>query len=226
MLWREDSATLLAEPTTRRYRPDTMRRAIPLSAALFLAFAAYSFQAVQLPGRVLACSCAGPPPSLAEAAQQDQVTIVAGTVGIALPDRTPIAVDSWFHGAFPTDVIWVMGGTNSMSSCDVFMNASERRLLVLYGGPSAPDANGLYSTSLCAPSGVAGTLEGDALLAEAADTFGNPQAPPPSPEPQPAAPVDLSPWFGEGLVWAAALFGIGLLLFGAVILVARRRPPG
>ena len=204
-----------------------MRRAFPLTAALFLAFAAYSFQAVQLPGRVLACSCAGPPPGLAEAAQRDQVTIVAGTVGRALPDRTPIEVDSWFHGAFPADFVWLSGGTNSGTSCDIFMTAGERRLFVLYGGPSAPGANGLYSTNLCAPGGAAGTPEGDALLAEAADTFGTPQSPPTrEPDPGPPAGVDPSPSRADGIVWVAGALGVGILLFGLIVLIARRRPAG
>lgn len=199
-----------------------MRRGLPIAVALFLAFAAFSFQAVQMPGRVVACSCAGVS-TLAEVVQDDQVTIVAGVIGPAQPDRTPVVLDTWFHGPFPTDVVWLMGGTNSMSSCDVFMSAGERRLMVLYGGPIAPGANGLYSSSLCSPNAVVGTPEGDELLAEAVALFG-PSEGQPSHEPVTSAPLDLSPWLGEGLLWVAAAGGVGMLMFGALILVARRRP--
>jgi hypothetical protein len=201
-----------------------MRRALPLATALLLAFAAYAFQAVQLPGRALACYCMQQT-SLAEVDLADQVTIVVGTVGAALPDRTVIGVDTWFHGPFPTNVVWVMGGTNSSSSCDARITAGERRVLILYGGPRAPGANGLYSTSSCAPSGVAGTPEGDALFAEAVAAFGDPLAPP-SPDPQLDSPMNLSPLLGEGLVWAGVSSGIGLLLLAAAVFAARRRPAG
>ena len=200
-----------------------MRRALPVGVAFFLAFGVYAVQSVQLPGRALACSCAGPPPPMAQAAATDPVTIVAGTVGVAQPDRTPIAVDTWFHGGFVTDVIWVMGGTNQMSSCDVFMSAGERRVMVLWGGPSAPGANGLYSTSSCSANAAVGTDAGNELLAEAIDTFGSGQAPPEA-EPEPEAPIDLSPWLGDGLLWAAIAVTAGLALFGVVTLVTRRRP--
>lgn len=200
-----------------------MQRAARVFAAFLIAFGAFAFQAVQLPGRALACSCLRPPAPLAEQAAKDPVTIVAGTVGAAQADRTPLVVDTWFHGEFATDLIWLSGGRNQMSSCDVFMTAGERRVMSLWGGPAAPDARGLYSTSLCSSNAAVGTAEGDALLAEAVAAFGTGQ-PPPSPEPEPAAPIDLSPWIGDGLIWAAVAVGVGLAMFGAVALIARRRP--
>ena len=202
-----------------------MRRAAPVSAAVFLTFAAYVLQAVSLPATAFACSCMEPAP-LAKTAQEDPVTIVAATVGVPQPDMTPIVVDTWFHGPQPTETIWLNSGTGSASSCDVFIAPGQRWLFVLWGGPTAPGAGGLYSTSLCSAHGMIGTPEGNALLEEAVAVFGLGQ-PPPSPEPDPAipqAPVDLSPWLGSGLIWAAAVFGVGLLLLALVVLVARRRP--
>lgn len=198
-----------------------MRHRLSVAVALFLAFAAYSFQVIQMPGRVLACYCTEQ--SLAEVVEEGQVTVVAGVVGPAQPDRTPVVLDAWFHGAFRTNVVWLRTGTNSVSSCDVFMSVGERRLMVLHGGPIAPGANGLYSSSLCSPNAVIGTAEGDALFAEAVGLFG-PAEEQPASEPVTSAPAELAPWVGGGLVWAAAAFGIGMLLFGGLILVARRRP--
>lgn len=196
-----------------------MRRGLSVAAALLLAFAVYSFHAIEMPGRVLACCCTEQ--SLVEVVEDGQVTVVAGTVGPSLQDRTPVVLDTWFHGPFPTDVVWLRGGMNSAGSCDAFMSAGERRLLVLYGGPRAPGANGLYSSSVCAPNAVIGTPEGDELFAEALARFGPTDVQPSSD--QPPVTADVSPWLGEGLLWAAAAFAFGLLLFGAVILVARRR---
>ncbi len=196
-----------------------MRHRLSVAVALFLAFATYSFQAIEMPGRVLACYCTAQ--SLAEVVDDGQVTVVAGVVGRAQPDRTPVVLGAWFYGAFPTNVVWLRTGTNSVSSCDVFLSVGERRLMVLYGAPIAPGANGLYSSSLCSPNAIIGTVQGDALLAEAVGLFGPAEGQ--STEPVTSAPAELSPLLGGGLVWAAAAFGIGMLLFGGLTLVARRR---
>jgi len=196
-----------------------MRRVPSVMLALAVALAAFAAQSVVVPGRVFACSCISPPDSLAEFAARPDVAIVAGTVGRALPDRTPIAVESWFHGPSPTDVVWLIGGTNMMTSCDIFMSAGERRLLVLQAGDGS-----LYSTNICLPGGVIGTPEGDALLADATAAFGSGVAPP-SAEPEAPAPIDIAPWLG-GLGWVAALVAVALALFGVLALVARRRPSG
>ncbi len=200
-----------------------MRRAWPLAAALMFALVAYAYQAVQIPGRVLACSCVAPLPTLAEVAREEGVSVVVGTVGRALPDRTPIAVEGWFVGGAPhEDVVWLTGGSEQMTSCDIFMSAGERRLLVVYRGDA-----GLYSANSCAPSGLLGTPDGDALLASAIESFGDAIVPvAPEPEPESVTPIatEPSPMIGQGLVWVAAAVGAGVVLFGVIALVARRRP--
>ncbi len=201
-----------------------MRRAWPLAAALVFAFVTYAYQAVQIPGRVLACSCIAPLPTLAEVARNEGTSLVVATVGRALPDRTPISVEGWFVGGPLEDVVWLSGGTQMMTSCDLFMAAGERRLLVLSRGEQ-----GLYSTNSCAPSGILGTADGDALLATAIDAFGDPKVPvAPEPEPESESPTttEPSPWLGGGLAWVGAAFGVGTLIFGAIVLLARRRPSG
>ena len=199
-----------------------MSRSAVLAAAILLTLSAVFLQAVMFPGRALACSCAGPPPPLAEIAAADNVAIVAGTVGRALADRTPVAVDAWFHGVAPAEIVWLSGGSQQMTSCDIFMSPGEQRLFVLYGGPE-----GLYSANSCSPTAVVGTAEGNALVAEAIQAFGDPQAPPtaePEPEP-PAAPANpTAPQTGgPGMLWVAAGVGLATVLFGAVVLVARLR---
>lgn len=198
-----------------------------MATAITLAFAALTFQAVKIPGRVLACSCIAPL-TLVEVARDQGTSIVVGTVGRALPDRTPLAVEGSFVGGPHPEVVWLTGGSQQMSSCDIFMSAGERRLLVLDRSEGE-----LFSANGCAPSGLLGTADGDALLATAVEAFGEPQvpvAPEPRPEPEPEvqtqAPTSESPWLGPGLIWAAGALGGGLLLFGAVLLIARRRPSG
>ncbi len=200
-----------------------MSRASRLAAAFTLALTAYAFEAVHLPARVVACMCVEQPETLAAIRDLDQVSIVAGTIGPQLEDRTPVGVDAWFHGPVPANVVWLRGGTTAFSSCDIEIAAGQRRLLVLYGGPRAPGANGLYSTGLCTPGGVIGNPDGDALLEEASAMFGSAQ-PPPSPVPEAPVPFDLAPLLGQGMLWAAAAFGIGLALLGTAVLFARRRP--
>lgn len=215
-----------------------MRRFLPVASAIVLAFMALTVQAVQLPGRALACSCVAPLPTLAEVAQDEGTSIVVATVGRALPDRTPMGIEGSFVGGPHPEVIWLSGGSQQMTSCDIFMSAGERRLLVLYRAEGD-----LYTANSCAPSGVLGTADGDALLATAIETFGDPQppgAPQPEPEPEPQpeplpepepevqpeppTATEPAPLVGSGLVWAAGAFGVGLLMFGVIILVARRRP--
>ncbi|CAN5556489.1 hypothetical protein BH23CHL6_BH23CHL6_13270 [soil metagenome] len=193
-------------------------RRLSVGAALVLAIGALFTQSVVLPARVVACSCAGPPPPLAEIVRENQaqVAIVAGTVGAALPERTPVAVDSWFHGANPTNVVWLAGGTQMMSSCDITMSPGERRLFVLYA-----QGDGVYSANMCSPGGLIGAPDGDALMLEAASTFGG--QPPPSAEPEAPPAAEPSPWLGDGLLWVLAAVGVAALLFGAIILVGLRQ---
>jgi len=204
-----------------------MRRLFPIGLAFALACFAYAMQAVQLPGRALACSCAEAPALAQEVADDPgRLTIVAGTIGVAQPDRTPVAVDTWFHGAFAAETIWLRGGTHSMSSCDVMVSAGERRVMVLWGGPPSalqPGSDGNYSTSLCSSNALMGTDEGDAVFAQATALFGPGQALKPPDEP-PAAPTDSSPSSAESVVWLGAAIAAGLVLFVSVAFVARRRP--
>jgi hypothetical protein len=201
-----------------------MARPAVIAAAILLTLSAVFAQAVLFPGRALACSCIGPPPPLAEIAATDDVAIVAGTVGPALADRTPVAVDAWFHGIAPADLVWLSGGTQQMTSCDIIMSPGEQRLFVLYGS-----VEGMYSANSCSPSGVIGTAEGDALVAEAIQAFGAPQLPPTAePEPEPPAAPASQPGAGGGglpigLLWVGAGVGLAVLLFAAVVLVARVR---
>lgn len=229
-----------------------MRHGLQLAAALLLAFVAYSFQAVQLPGRVLACSCAGPP-RLANVGHFPNEALLIGTIGESQGDRTSIRVEGWFVSpAAEADVIFLRNGTSFGSSCDLYLTTSERWLLTLY-----LNDQDLYETNTCSPNGLVGTPEGGALRGEAIALFGPPRPPPPSTEPQlppatmPASPQPRPQPTGSAgqisspapipppsespeppgsdvlaPIWAAAAFGVGLLLLATIVVIARRRPPG
>lgn len=220
-----------------------MRRVLPLAAALFLAFAAYSFQTVQLPGRVLACSCAGPP-SLDELGRSKGVAFLIATIGPRGPVTTSVTVEGWFLG--PADLgssILVASGTSFGSSCSLYLGTGERWLLTLYLDQDLP------APSTCSVNGRLGTAPGDSLLAEATALFGSPTRSPPtlaSPVASPsqplasptAAPPLATPAPSQGstptppiepspsslISLAAVAVGTGAIIIGLVVLIARRRP--
>ncbi|HVM29357.1 MAG TPA: hypothetical protein VM305_01110 [Candidatus Limnocylindrales bacterium] len=216
---------------TIRSQPARSLRALGLGFVLALgAVLAQSFVA-PLPG--LACSCVAPLPSLAEVAREENTVIVVGTIGQQLPDRTPVAVDTWFHGPGATDVVWLGFGSQSMSSCDPFVSPGERRLLVLF----RQEQGGTHGYNPCVASGVIGTEAGDEALAQAVELFGAAPTPPEPPEPpeatEPPEPTQppLSPRPTPGDPGAGWLFVAGTLaataLIFAVVAIAglrRRRP--
>ncbi len=193
-------------------RASTWFRAVPFALSLFAS------QAVLAPVPAAACYCTETT-TLAETKITAKQTIVVATVGAAQVGGTPLVVDTWFHGPFVADVLWLRQGAGSSSSCDVTIKPGERRFFVLYGGRVTPGANGLYSTSLCDPTAVMGTQEGDALFETAKQMFGF-SAPPPGDAP--SAFIDVAPWM-VGLPVIAAISALALAYLGIVVLVARRR---
>jgi hypothetical protein len=197
-----------------------MNRGRILAASMLITFSAVFVQAVALPSVVRACSCADFR-SMAEVVAEGDATIVAGVVGRQLPDRTPVAVDTWFHGSGPSDMVWVSGGSQMMTSCDPFMEVGERRVFVLHGRPGE-----LYSVDPCSVGGVIGTENGDAALAEAQALFGTGNVPPTlEPTDPPEGPPAASPLTGEGMLWLAVAVAAAAVMFGGIALLALRRQP-
>lgn len=197
-----------------------MNRGRTLAASLLVTLSAVFFQAVALPSDVRACSCVAFH-SLAEVVADGDVTIVTGVVGRQLPDRTPVAVATWFHGPGPSDVVWVRGGSQMMTSCDPFMEVGELRVFVLHGRPGEP-----YSVDPCSVGGVVGTESGDSALAEAEALFGTGSVPPTAePTEPPASPPPAAPVAGEAMLWIAAALGAAVVMFGGIALLAVRRQP-
>ena len=200
-----------------------MRRRIQaLFSASLLAAALFFVNGVAIPQVVLACSCM-PPEPIAAAAEDPRRAIVLATIGFPLGEgpawstSTAVAIEGRFTGTIEAEVIPVRNILLDDGTCGLGASEGERWLLVLFR-----DDDGIYSTNSCLPSGQIGTEHGDALLDEAIAAFGNPSVPA-TPEPEPPAPIDFSPWLG-GLGWVIAVVGAGAVLLGLVALVARRRP--
>jgi hypothetical protein len=200
-----------------------MKRGPHMLMAAALAMGALFLQSLSAPLPALACSCIDPLPSLARVAAEPNVAIIAGTVGAQQPERTPITVDTWFHGPGVTDVVWLNFGSQMMTSCDPVMTAGERRLMVI-----SANGDGTFSYSPCAPAGVIGTDSGDKALAEAVALFAAEPTPPPTQPPELPRPnePEASP---AGMAWllVAATLAAGAVVLGGVALYAvRRRRPG
>jgi hypothetical protein len=204
---------------TRPPRTPSVRAVI---AALLLAACGALAQGLGGPLPALACSCAAPLPSMARVAAEPNTVIVVGTIGRQLADRTPVAVDTWFHGPGASEVIWLGFGSQAMSSCDPFVTAGERRLLVLF----RQEGMGTFGFSPCVASGVIGTEAGDEALAEATELFGAGPSPPPGPTEPPVSPRPPPGDPGAGWLFVVGALGAAALIFAVVALLGlRRRQP-
>jgi hypothetical protein len=195
-----------------------MRRLIRVVIAVAFAFCAYAIQSVELPGRVMACSCV-PPRPLAELAGDPNHALVVATVGQRMgSDLEPtviLTIERSFTSEMPEQVL-VQGIGEQGAACQLSARSGERWIFDVYRSP-----DGRFGVSLCSLGAPLGTDHGDALLAEAIGLFGAGATPAPPPE-EPAAPVDIAPWIG-GWGWLVALIGVSVVVFGAVILLASRR---
>jgi hypothetical protein len=202
-------------------RPGGLRRALTLAAVAALAFLALAAQALYDPRPALACSCIFPMPTIAQVAAEPGTVVVTGTVAQQLPDRTAIAIDTWYWGEGVTDVAWLSFGSQGMTSCDPFVTVGERRLLVLHR--QEPD---LFSVNPCVESGVIGTESGDKALAAAIELWGDGSVPPtPAPTAPPESPTPTATSIDPGWLYVAAVAGGGALVLALVALLATRRRP-
>jgi hypothetical protein len=198
-----------------------MKRPLILAAGVLLALTAAFAQSLAAPLPALACSCMEPLPGIGRLAAEPNVVVIAGTVGEQLPDRTPVAVDTWFHGPGPSDVVWLSFGSQSMTSCDPSVTPGERWLMVLHR-----QDDGIFSYSPCVVSGVIGTDAGDEALAQATEIFGGQMTPPPGPNEPPISPRPPTTDPAAGWVYIVGVLGAAALVFAAVALLGlRRRKP-
>jgi hypothetical protein len=189
--------------------------------AIVLAASGMVLQSLAGPLPALACSCAEPLPSMARAAAEPNTAVVLGTIGEQLPEQTPVAVETWFHGPGFSDVIWLNFGSQSMTSCDPFVTRGERRLLVLFRQADT----GTFGVNPCVSSGVIGTDAGDEALAQAIELFGSNPTPPPGSTEPPVSPRPPAGDPGAGWLFVVGALGAAAVIFALVALAGLRRRP-
>ena len=168
-------------------------------------------------GPTFACSCAMPGP-MQEYATADNA-IFSGTAGLKDARGVPVEVETWFAGSGAAPIVYLAASSfGDGSSCGT--NAptpGTRWIWVTWLGEGQGDP----VTGLCSPHGQLGTPEGDAMLADAARTFGGTPfavaTDPPEPAPAPLVPEGSEPAIVVGTI------GLGLAIFGGAVLLARRR---
>jgi hypothetical protein len=202
---------MAAQPARRHARRLTLILLVAsLSTALWLTIA----------GPTFACSCMEGQPMGAYATPEH--AIFSGTTGPSDARGVPVRVARWFFGPGPAAVVYLGAASfGDGASCGTSVPpAGTEWIWVTY----LPEGGGDPMAGLCTPHAQLGTVEGDAMLVDAALTYGGAAPPGASatdpPETAPQAPIP--PEAGVPIV--AATVGLGLaVLLGAVVL-ARRRP--
>lgn len=185
--------------------------------AAWLALALAFFVQHAIPQTALACSCMGPQP-LEAYAEQPGTVILAGRVEDVDRRGAIVAVERWFVGGRGDAFALISGDFGNGASCGVgaVPKVGSEWIWVAFAGE-----DGGLRISICQPTADLATPEGQKLLAEAVETFGDVPGPPlptPTTPPDPAAPVDPTPYLAAG-----GTVAVGLLILGGAALLGRRR---
>lgn len=185
---------------------------------VLLALALVTVAHLWVPQPTVACSCMMPEAEPIRAASVDpQVAIFTGIVGAPEALATPVRVTRWFQGAAPAEIVGLDDAAFvDGAACGTSRPPAGSEWLFVAG----MNERGLYGVGLCTTHGDLGTVEGQRLLEEAIDVFGDP-APLPSAAPTPTGPLSgpiVSTLVPVALV---VLFGIGLVA-GVLLVLARR----
>jgi hypothetical protein len=208
-----------------------MRR--PNPAALLLFVVGLSLAGLAMPRAAVACSCAMI--SMADSAAEPDAVVFTGIVDPRDGRGYPVTVTRWFKGGGIIEPrVWLHPGGFSLvgggADCSVPpLPVGAEYIFIAYR------AEDMYSVGLCSPHASLATQEGQAMLAEANQTFGGVQpsatdppsapSPPtapssaPSPSAAPAAPASMIEAVAP---FALAIFGIGVVI-GVVGVLRRTR---
>jgi hypothetical protein len=207
-----------------------MRRLAPALGGLLLGIGLLLGRGVSVPEIAVACSCVAPQPLAAYAGPE--AVIFAGQVVGDDADGVRGAVEDWFSGTGAAPVVLIAGDFGNGASCGVGARppVESRWIWVAFRPPEEGLANPLdtgVQINICQPFADLSTPEGEALLAEAVETFGDGGAVPTAapggteiPEEQARATDPLL----IGAVVAAIL--VGVLILGVAVLAGSRRGRG
>jgi hypothetical protein len=187
--------------------------------AIVLAAAALWSASLASPGPTRACSCMPWPESLAAYRTDESIVILAGTVIGLNGQRGMLQVERVFKGPVAGAQVPLEGGDPAM--CGVSLQLGAKVVMAAFTD------QGVLHPSSCTPYALVPSPEGDAMLADAEESYGGGAPPPapadptedPAPPGSPTAP-------GAGLALPIVLGGVLLLalaLFGGIALVARKR---
>src|SRR5919108_1744348 len=140
-----------------------------------------------MPPAAMACSCAAPGP-LSDVRGDPNIAVFTATVDFQDARGFPMTVTRWFQGAGVIEPrVWFTAGSFSGdgASCGVApLPVGTEWIFVAYR------TEGMYGTGSCSPHAALATPEGQAMLAEAVETFGAPApvTPEPTTDPPPLRP--------------------------------------
>jgi hypothetical protein len=186
-----------------------MRALVSAGASLLLAVGLLLGFGTAVPQIVHACSCVGPQPLEAYAGEEN--VIFAGQVVAEPQPGVRYAVENWFSGTEPAELIRVAGDWENGGMCGLGLVPAEgsRWVGVAWRPPSDNplgelEANENLTVSICQPFLDLDSPEGQELFAEAVATFGegtvdpppdpaSPESPVPGTTPAPQAPTTPAP---------------------------------
>jgi hypothetical protein len=229
-----------------------MRALFASGASLLLAVGLLLGFGTAVPRVAMACSCIGPQPLDAYAGEE--TVIMAGEV--VGPDEGGIrfAVENWFSGTEPAELVRIAGDWENGGMCGLgFVPAEGTRWVGVAWRPPSDDplaeldANQNLQVSICQPFMDLDTPEGQALFEEAVAAFGDgggappgaPQTPPPAESPPPQAPTTPAPTPAPtpeapggpnaetvSMIAVGGVIAVGALVLVLVAVLGRRRPAG
>jgi len=221
-----------------------MRALLGSATSLVLAIGLVLGVGTAVPRAALACSCVGPQPL--EAYVGEENVIFAGQVVAEPQPGVRYAVENWFSGTEPAELVRVAGDWENGGMCSLgFVPAEGTRWVGVAWRPPTDDplaeleANENLTVSICQPFLDLDTPEGQALFAEAVATFGegtvdpppdpaSPESPDPAQTPVPQAPTTPAPTpaptpeapGGPNAETVSMIAVGGVIAIGALVLVA------
>ena len=199
-----------------------------MSLAALILVAGLASERLAAPPSAFACSCMpGGPERIGTFADAPSIIVFIGTV--ASVDRAAnefgrtrgvLVVERMFKGSIPAARMPVIGGGGG--DCTIGLDVGQRMIT------AASFENGEITPGLCMPYGDPATPDGQRLIEEATKAYGAGAGPPGGPSEPTTPPSATDGGAGEltlSLAMAGAV-GVAVLLFGALIVLSRRTPPG
>lgn len=198
-----------------------MTRIARVAMATIFLVAMLATRDLAAPRTMAACSCVPWPETLAAYRTDANVRILSGTVVALAGQRGTFAIERVFKGPVSGPALPIEGGDGAM--CGLHLELGMRMIMAAW-----TDGD-LLQPSSCMPSAILPSPEGDALLADAARSYGGVAPPGGAPVDPTTPPVESPGPASTGLALPIAIGGAvvaALLLFGGLIVLSRRGQQG